>query len=138
MVHPILSHTALLVIGLIAMGMIVSSLSSSFSKTERNLVTVEADYIAESAKGKILEIYSLVEQSDYSSGTFQLNLPERIGDKKYIILLDQNLLTLRVPFENDVIEVNKTMNIPADISGESTMPASVTVEKDGAITMELV
>ena len=138
MVHPILSHSVLLVIGLIAMGMIVSSLSSTFSKTERNLVTVEADYIAESAKGKILEIYSLVGQSNYSNGTFQLNLPERIGDEKYVILLEQNLLTLRVPFENDVIEVVKSINMTAEISGESSMPASVVVEKDGIVTMELV
>jgi len=137
-VHPILSHSALLVVGLIAMGMIVASLSSSFSKTERNLVRAESDYIAEAAKSKILEIYSLVEQSDYSNGTFELNLPESIGDNKYYLLLSQNTLTLRMPFENDIIEINKTVTIDAVLSGESMMPASILVEKDGAITMELV
>jgi len=137
-VHPILSHSALLIIGLVAMGMIVASLSSSFSKTEKNLIRAEAEYIAESAKGKILQIYSLVNQSDYSEGTFQLDLPEKIGDKKYTLLLSQNMLTLRMPFENDYIEVNKKVNINASLSGEKMLPASIAVEKDGAITMELV
>ena len=138
-VHPILSHTALLVIGLVAMGMIVASLSSSFSKTERSLINSEVDYIAESAKVKILEIYNLASQSDFSSGNFEFGLPEKIGDKKYLLILRQNLLTVRMPFDNDNIEVNRTLRIDANISGESYMPASINVEKkEGLVTMELV
>lgn len=137
-VHPILSHSALLIIGLVAMGMIVSSLSSSFSKTEGNLVRAEAEYVAEAAKNNILQIYSLANQSDYSEGTFQLDLPEKIGDKKYTIMLSQNLLTLRMPFENDYMEINKTINIDAVLVGEAMLPASIAVDKDAIITMELV
>ena len=138
-VHPILSHTALLVIGLVAMGMIVASLSSSFSKTERSLINSEVDYIAESAKVKILEIYNLASQSEFSNGTFNLDMPEKIGDKKYLLILNQNLLTVRMPFENDNIEVNRTLGIDANIGGESYMPASINVQKiGGLVTMELV
>jgi hypothetical protein len=138
-VHPILSHSVLLIIGLVAMGMVMASLSSTFSQTEKNLIRAEVDYVAESAKVRLLEIYSLTEQSDYSNGTFQLDLPEKIGDKKYLLILSQNLLTVRMPFENDKIEVNKTLNIDAEFSGETYLPASVDVEKtDGILTMELV
>ena len=137
-VHPVLSHSTLLVIGLVAMGMIVASLSSSFSSMEGNLVRAESEYMAESAKSKLLEIYSLANQSDYFSGTFQLNLPEKIGDKKYSLLLSQNMLTLRMPFKSDIIEINKTLSIDAELMGEGYMPVSVIVEKDGTMTMELV
>lgn len=138
-VHPILSHSALLIIGLVAMGMIVASLSSSFSKTERSLINSEVDYIAESAKVKILEIYNLASQSEFSNGTFNLDMPEKIGDKKYLLILNQNLLTVRMPFENDNIEVNRTLGIDANIGGESYMPASINVQKiGGLVTMELV
>jgi hypothetical protein len=138
-VHPILSHSALLIIGLVAMGMVIASLSSTFSNTERNLVRAEVDYIAESAKDKILEIHSLVEESDYSNGTFQLNLPEEIGNKKYLLSVSQKSLSIRMPFENDNIEVNKTLNIDASLNGETYLPAFIFVEKvGGMITMELV
>ena len=138
-VHPILSHSVLLIVGLVAMGMIISSLSSTFSNTESRLVRAEADYIAESARDRLLEIYNLANKSDYSKGNFQLNLPEKIGDKKYLLMLGQDTLTIRMPFDNENVEVIKTLNIDANISGETYLPASVSVEKSGGlITMELV
>lgn len=137
-VHPLLSHSALLVIGLVAMGMIIASLTTTFSKTESNLIRAEANYIAETARNNILEIFLTADQSEYTNGTFQLNLPEKIGDKKYRLLLDQNVISLRMPFENDIIEVNKTLNIDAELSGEASLPASVVVEKDGIINITLV
>jgi len=139
-VHPVLSHTALLLIGLIAMSLIIVSISSLFSKTEKNLVTSEMNYIAESAKNKILEIYSMVNRTmEYSNGTFQLNLPEKIGDKKYTLSLNQDNLTVKMPFENEIIEVNRTLNIDAELNGESYLPASIEIEKiGGIITINLV
>jgi len=139
-VHPVLSHTTLLLIGLIAMSLIIVSISSFSSKTERDLVTSEINYITESAKNKILEIYSMANRTtEYTNGTFKLNLPETIGDKKYILSLNQNNLTVFIPFKNGNIEVNRTLNIDAQLNGESYLPASIEVEKvGGIITMNLV
>ncbi|MFH0928734.1 MAG: hypothetical protein V1818_00050 [Candidatus Aenigmatarchaeota archaeon] len=138
-VHPILSHSVLLVIGLFAMGMIIASMSSSLSKTERNLVTAEADYISEALRLRILEIYSTVSQGGNFSGTFGLELPEKIGDQRYTILLDNDIITIELPFENEMIEVNKTINIGVALGGEKMLPASLVVEKTGeTITMDLV
>jgi glyceraldehyde-3-phosphate dehydrogenase/erythrose-4-phosphate dehydrogenase len=139
-IHPVLSHTTLLLIGLIAMSLIIVSISSLFSKTEKDLVTSEINYIAESTKNKILEIYNMANQTtEYINGTFQLNLPETIGDKKYTLILNQNNLTVLMPFENENIEVNRTLNIDAQLNGESYLPASIEIEKTGGIiTMNLV
>lgn len=139
-IHPVLSHSALLLIGLIAMSLIIVSVSSLFSKTEKDLITSEINYIAESAKNKILEIYTMANQTmDYSNGTFQLNLPEKIGDRKYILSLNQNSLTVTISFKNEIIEVNRILNIDAELNGESYLPASIEMEKiGGIITMDLV
>jgi hypothetical protein len=139
-IHPLLSHTTLLLVGLIAMSLIIVSISSLFSKTEKDLVKSEINYIAESAKNKILEIYSIANQTtEYTNGAFQLNLPETIGDRKYILSLNQNNLTVFMPFENENIEVNRTLNIDAQLNGESYLPTSIEVEKAGGIiTMNLV
>ena len=139
-VHPLISHSTLLLIGLIAMSLIFVSITSSFSKTERDLIRSEINYIAESSKNKILEIYSMTNQTiEYSNGTFKLNLPEKVGDKKYILSLNQNSLTVKMPFKNEIIKLNRTLNIDAELNGESYLPASIEMEKiGGTITINLV
>lgn len=137
---PMVSHTTLLLIGLIAVSLIVVSISSSFSETEKNLIKSELDYIAESAKNKILEIYSMANQSmEYSNASFRLNLPQNIGNKKYLLSLDNQNLTVTFFLQNENIEVGKTLNIDAQLGGEAYMPASIIVENvGGSITMDLV
>ena len=72
-VTPILSHSSLLLIGLLAVSLIIVSLSNSFSSTESDLIRTELNYIAESAKDKIIEIYSLANQSsEYFNSSFGL------------------------------------------------------------------
>ena len=137
-VHPILSHSVLLVISLVAMGMIIASLTASFSGTESGLLRAEIDYIAETARSEVLDIYQLASQSDYTNGTFELELPEKIGDKKYVLLLEDSKLKVRMPFENDFVEVEKTLNINAQLSGEASLPASLVVEKNGVMSISLV
>lgn len=137
---PLLTHSALLLIGLIAISMIIVSASSSFSRTERNLIETEINYIAESARNEIIEIYNMVNQTmDYSNGTFQLNLPEKIGDKKYTLRLEQNNIFVSLSLQNEIVEANRTLNIDAVLDGESYLPASIIIEKiGGTITMDLV
>ena len=139
-VAPILSHSALLLIGLIAVSLIIVSLSSSFSKTEKDLIRTELNYIAESAKNKILEIYSIANQTmEYSNSSFQLNLPQKIGERNYLLKLNQENLTVSMSFKNENIEVVRTLNIDAHLSGEAYLPASIIAENNGGIiTMDLV
>jgi hypothetical protein len=139
-VTPILSHSSLLLIGLIAVSLIIVSLSTSFSTTERDLIRTELNYIAESAKNKVLEVYILANQSsEYFNSSFELELPEKIGERNYLLKLDQENLTASMSFKNENIEVVRTINIDAQMSGESYLPASILVEKSGGIiTIDLV
>jgi hypothetical protein len=139
-VTPILSHSALLLIGLIAVSLIVVSVSSSFSKIEKDLVRSELNYIAEFAKNKVLEIYSIMNQTmEYSNSSFQLNLPQKIGENKYLLSLDQENLTASMSFKNEEIKIVKTLNIDAELNGESYLPASLIAENIGGnITINLV
>ena len=139
-VTPILSHGSLLLIGLIAVSLIIASLSSSFSTTESDLIRTELNYIAESAKARVLEAYSIASHpSEYFNSSFVLDLPEKIGERNYLLRLDQENLTVIMSFKNENIEIVKTLNIDAQMNGESYLPASILAENSGGtITIDLV
>jgi hypothetical protein len=138
-VHPILSHSVLLIIGLAAMGMIIVSVSSTMSTTRSNLVRAETEYLSEAMRAMILEVYGSVNRPGNFSGTFGMDFPETVGDQKYVVVLSGNTLTIRLPVDNNVMEVSRVLDIDASISGEKGMPASLAVEKTGeTITMDLI
>ena len=129
-IYPTLSHSVLLLLGLIAMSLIISSIYLSLSRIERDLTIVELNYFADSIKSKILEVYSLANQSsNYTTGLFELNLPEKIGNKKYSITLNQDLLLVNTSVRNEPVEISRKLSIDAEISGASLMPASIKVDK---------
>ena len=138
--HPTLSHSIMLILGLTAMSLIIFSISISLTKTETNLITTELNFFADSARNKILEVYSLANQtSDYTTGLFQLNLPEKIGDRRYSITLYQNGLYVNTSVRSNSIEVNRILAIDAELNGTYFMPVSIKVEKrDGRIKIGLV
>jgi hypothetical protein len=128
--YPTLSHSILLLLGLLAMSLLTASIFISLSRIERDLTSVELNFIADSVKNKILEVYSLVNQSsNYTTGLFQLNLPEKIGNKKYSITLYQNGLMINASVKNEPIEINRTLPIDAELNGTYFMPASIKIDK---------
>ena len=139
-VYPTLSHSIMLILGLTAMSLIIFSISISLTKTEINLITTELNYFADSVRNKILEVYSLANQtSDYTTGLFRLNLPEKIGDKRYSITLYQNRLYINTSVRSNPIEVNRILTIDAELNGTYFTPVSIKVEKqDGRIKIGLV
>jgi parallel beta-helix repeat protein len=129
-IYPTLSHSILLLLGLTAMSLVVVSVYSSLSTIEKNLVSVELNFIADSARNKILETYSFVNQSsDYERGLFYLGLPEEIGNKKYTITLKQNELMVNITVKDEQLSASRQLPIDAELMGSSFMPACVRVEK---------
>ena len=139
-IYPTLSHSVLLLLGLIAMSLIISSIYISLSRIERDLTTVELNYFADSIKNKILEVYNLANQSsNYTTGLFKLNLPEKIGNKKYSITLSQDLLLVNTSVKNEPVEISRKLSIDAELNGTSFMPVSIKVDKqDEKIKIGLV
>jgi hypothetical protein len=132
-IYPTLSHSILLLLGLTAMSLVVVSVYSSLSSTEKNLVSVELNFIADSARDKILETYSFVNQSsDYERGLFYLDLPEEIGNKKYTITLKQNELMVNITVKDEQLSASRQLPIDAELVGSSFMPACVRVEKQNS------
>jgi hypothetical protein len=132
-VYPTLSHSLLLLLGLLSLGLIVVSVSASLARTEKNLITLELNYVANSVEDKILEVYSLAD-SNYSTGKFRLDLPERIGNRKYSLTLTGNVLLVNMTVRGEPIEISRSLNIDAELNGSSFMPASISLERDGGIT----
>ena len=129
-IYPTLSHSILLLLGLIAMSLIISSIYISLASIEKDLTTVELNYFADAIESKVLDVYSLAnESSTYTTGVFKLNLPEKIGNNKYSVTLGQGLLLVNISVRNQQIEVVRDLSIDAEISGASFMPASIKVDK---------
>ena len=139
-IDPLLSHGILLLLGMVTMSLLIVSISISLSRTERNLVSVELSFIADSIKNKIIETYSLANQSsNYTTGLFQLNLPERIGNRRYSVTLSQNNLLVNTSIGNEPIEIARSLPIDAELSGSLTMPIFIKVDKkDGQIKIGLI
>ena len=136
-VHPILSHSALLIVGLVAMTMIVVSITATFSNTQSNLAKAQARYVAESARDSILDVYSIAVQSDYTNGSFDMGLPEIIGGSKYMLILDNDTVSVRTASGKDTSDVNLTLGIDVSLHGESYMPALLHVLKEEGVTIWL-
>jgi len=138
-ISPILSHTILLAIGLAAITLILISISSFSADMERISVKSQLSYAAEFVKDEILRIYSLADQSN-TTNKVQLSLPERIGNKAYIIELYQNGLKVEMSLRNDLLEINKKINISATLNGTSSLPASLMQQRleNGDILISLV
>ena len=139
-IDPLLSHGILLLLGMVTMSLLVVSISISLSRTERNLVSVELSFIADSIKNKIIEVYSLTNQSsNYTNGLFELNLPERIGNRRYSVTLYQNNLLVNTSFGNEPIEIVRRLPIDAEFSGSQNTPIFIKVDKNnGQIKIGLV
>lgn len=138
--YPTLSHSIMLILGLTAMSLMIFSISMSLSNTEKNLVTTELNFFADSIKNKILEVYSLANQSSsYTTGLFQLNLPEKIGDRRYSISLYQGGMSVNTSVRSNPIEINRSLAIDAELNGTYFMPVSIKIEKqDGKIKIGLI
>lgn len=139
-VYPTLSHSLMLLLGLTAMSLIIFSISMSLNKTETNLITTELNFFADSIKNKILGAYSLANQSsNYTTGIFLLDVPEKIGDRRYSITLYHGGLSVDTSVRGNPIIVNRSLTIDAELNGTSFMPASIQVGKqDGRIKIGLV
>ena len=139
-IDPLLSHGILLLLGLVAMSLLIVSVSISLSTTEKNLISLELNFVAESVKNKIIEVYSLANQSsNYTTGLFELNLPEKIGNKRYSVTLSQNNLLVNTSFGNQPINVAISLPIDAELSGSQNMPFFIKVDKsNGQIKIGLV
>ncbi|MBN2202626.1 MAG: hypothetical protein JW700_00345 [Candidatus Aenigmarchaeota archaeon] len=138
-VHPILSHSIMLIIGLGAMAMIIASVSSTLSDTERDLLDSQMEFVTETMRSDMLKIYSTMQGNGNFSGMFLLRLPEKIGDQRYTMLLSNSTIKIMLPFENQMLEFERPVDINVSMSGEKMMPASLFVTKIGdTITMDLV
>lgn len=138
-ISPILSHTILLAIGLAAITLILISVSNFSADMEKTSVTSQLSYVAEFIRSEILKIYSLANQSN-TTNKVQLSIPERIADKPYTIELYQNGLKVEMSLKNNLLEINKKINISAILNGTSSLPASLIQQRleDGDILISLV
>lgn len=126
----------LLLLGLTAMSLIIFSISVSLGKTEVNLVTAELNFFADSTKDRLLQTYILANGSDSATGLFSMDLPQKVGNRRYSVTLHDGGLFVNTTVRGTDIGVSRSLPIDAQMNGTSFMPASIEVEKQaGRIRM---
>ncbi len=125
----IVSHTSLLLISIVAMGMIVSGISDYLFNTEKIITRLELNNIANIVQSNVLKIYSLANTSSYISGKFFLPVAEKIGSKRVFIEANSDNFTLSVNLKNENIRIVRSFEIDANITGKAYLPAYLELEK---------
>jgi hypothetical protein len=132
--YPPLSYALFIAIGVVALSMIMVVINTFTDGIQRNYAYNQLDYTAEVIKDDILKLYST-----NAEGRVDVDAPTEIAGKQYMIELNQNNLTLSLYVGNKLLEVNRSINIDASLSGRSYAPVSIEMNKsNGDIFIRLV
>ncbi len=139
-VSQLVSHSSLLIISMIGMGLIVGGVSDYLFDTEKTLTRLELNNIANKVKANFIKVYSLANTtSGYVTGTFEISVAEKGGGKRVLLDANPDNFTLSATFNNEKIEIVRSLNIDANVSGIAYLPAFLVLEKiNGNITIRLV
>ncbi len=126
-VSPLLSHSLFFIIGIGVSVLILTTISTLKSDLEERTFNSELNSIADFTKNEILSLYSLSTQVDSNKnitmGNIKLSLPEKIGSHRYTVDLYQNGVGVRLFLRNKTLQMNRTVNISAIMTGSSNIPA---------------
>jgi len=132
--YPPLSYALFIAIGVAALAMIMVFINNFTDGIQRNYAFSQLGYTADVIKDDILKLYSTG-----AEGRIVVDAPTEIAGKQYAIELSQNILTLSLYMGNKLLEVNRSINIDASLSGRSYAPVSVEMEKsNGDVSIRLV
>lgn len=127
--YPPLSYAIFIALGIATLLAIMTLLNVFTSNVQKNYAYAQLDTLSETIRGEILKLYST-----NAEGKFQLDLPTTIAGKQYIIELSQNDLNLSLVIGNEKIEAYRLVNISAAMSGSSSAPASIEIDRTGGNT----
>jgi hypothetical protein len=132
--YPPLSYTLFIVISIAVLSVILVLMNTFTSGIQKNYAYSQLNYVAEVIRDDVLKLYST-----NAEGRFQLSIPHDIIGKQYSIELNQENLTLSLVIKDEIIEVKRSINISAALSGRSYAPASIELNKtNGEVSIRLV
>lgn len=136
-VSELLSHMTLIALGLIALSMILVSVSNLRINTRQQSIENNLNYLAETIADEILRLDSIAEQSNAFPeinkimvlGKIELPISEKISNKRYLIELYNKTVRVSTYTGNGMIEVNRTVNTNAFLNETSNLQASLQLER---------
>ena len=132
--YPPLSYAIFLALSIAALIVIMTLISSFTDTIQKNYAYAQLNFVSEVIKDDILKMYAT-----NATGRFQLEIPDEIAGKQYTIELNQNDLNLSLSIADKEIEAYRLINISASMSGRSSSPVSIEIEKvDGSTFIRLI
>ena len=132
--YPPLSYALFIAIGIAALSMIMIFINNFTNGIQRNYALNQLTYTADVIKDDILKLYSTG-----AEGRIEVDAPTQIAGRQYTIELNQNKLRLSLLLGDKLLEVNRSININAYLSGRSYAPLSIEMSKsNGDVFIRLV
>lgn len=123
MVHPILSHTTYIAVGMIAIMMIIATVYGMQADVSKVDKTSKINYIALEIENKIIELNAI--SSDNFEAQIQIPFSE-----KYLVEISGNILTV----SGDGNEVTRTISVQG--SGQGYTPIYLKFDNDEVTVSE--
>lgn len=147
-VSVILSHTTFLAVGIVALMVILISVFNVSTDIREQSLKAQLTFVAETLKSEILNLYELSEHSDLlpDEGETLLieeikpNIPEKISEKRYTIKFSPGNVTVRTNIQNQIVEINRSINVIITLNGTAITPAVLKLERSnigGIISNEI-
>jgi hypothetical protein len=147
-ISPLVSHTTLLAVGVVALMMILVFVFDTSNQIREQSLTSQSTFVAETLKNDILNFYELSEHSNLvpENGETLIikeikpNIPEKIAERRYSIVLFQGNVTVILDLENEIIESQRSVNTIMNLNGTGITPVILRLERtnsEGIISDEV-
>lgn len=132
--YPPLSYTIFIVISIAVLSVILITINVFSEDIQRNYANSQLNYISEVTRNEVLRLYSTG-----AEGKFQLSIPRHIIGKQYLIELNQKNLKFSLQLKDRKLEIERSINISAFLSGSFYAPVSIEMNKtNGDVFIRLV
>ena len=121
-----LSHAIYLALGIMVMGALLIYAADIRVDMDEQTMNTQLSIVAESVKDDVFDLYLLSKDSGFiatseniSIARIDLDFPERIGDRDYEIILQEDRITV----SSSLATVTKEIDIDINMEGTAKIPA---------------
>jgi hypothetical protein len=128
--YPSLSYTLFTVISIVVLSLLMVWVSSFSENVQNSYAYNQLNYAADVVRNSVLDIYSTNAQA-----SLPVPIPKYITGKQYAVELSNNTIKLSMNTGRRTIEVSRTLDISANLSGRSYAPISIELRRSENISI---
>jgi hypothetical protein len=125
-VYPSLSYALFTVISIISLSIVIIWVSSFSEGIQSNYANEQLNYAADIVRSAVLDMYAT-----NASCILQVPMPRYIVGRQYSVELSGTNISLTLNRGSKTIQVNRSLDVNASMSGKSFAPVTISLDKEG-------